>query len=236
MADAWALSRYSFFSLIFFSLPLLYTYLPTISGPSVSLPILEKWGIYYNSTRVSCDYGTVVDGSDSTIMLKPVELSLFYLTAKNLTPVFERLFFLDLQESSNVYFLLLLLFVKALYFSVLTTIYFLKTMNEFYKNNALVCEAQSIQFQAFSKLSKLYSLKIHTSAFHNKCEMLLKFLGSWSICCPQATSICTLPQWAQIALHGLIQFQRQIIRFRHNWENIGENFKSSFQHTQAQLP
>lgn len=94
----------------------------------------------------------------------------------------------------------------------------------------LYVQLNQSNFQAFSKFAKLYSLKIHTSAFHSKCEMRLEFLGSWSICCPQATSICTLPQWAQIALRGLIQFQRQIIRFKHNWENIGENFKSSFQH------
>lgn len=110
---------------------------------------------------------------------------------------------------------------------------FWKQWMNFIRIMVLCVKLNQSNFQAFSNFAKLYSLKIHTSASH-KCEVLLKFLGSWSICCPQATSICTLPQWAQIALHGLIQFQRQIIRFRHNWENIGENFKCSFQHIQAQ--
>lgn len=48
--------------------------------------------------RVSCDYDTVVDGSDSTIMLKPVELSLFYPTAKNRTPLFKRLILFRFTE------------------------------------------------------------------------------------------------------------------------------------------
>lgn len=48
--------------------------------------------------RVSCDYDTVVDGSDSTIMLKPVELSPFYPTAKNRTPLFKRLILFRFTE------------------------------------------------------------------------------------------------------------------------------------------
>lgn len=39
--------------------------------------MLEKGGIHANGTRASCEYDTVLDSSDSTIMLKAVELSLF---------------------------------------------------------------------------------------------------------------------------------------------------------------
>lgn len=71
----------------FFSLSPFCTYLPTISGSADSLSILEKLRIHDNSTRVSCDYDKVV--MSLTVMLKPIELSLFYPTAKNLTPIFK---------------------------------------------------------------------------------------------------------------------------------------------------
>lgn len=89
-------------------------------------------------------------------------------------------------------------------------------------------------FQISSKFAKQHGLKIPTSASHSKCEMLPALLGSWSICCPQATSICLLPQWAHIALCGLIQFQWQIVRFRHYWENMWE-FQKFLQHIPARL-
>lgn len=116
---------------------------------------------------------------------------------------------------------------KHFTFLCLQQSFYLEQWKSFIRIMVLCMMLNQSNFQASSKFAKLYSLKIYTSASHSKCEMLPKFLGSWSICCPQATSICPLPQWAQIALCGLIQFQGQIIRFRHNWENIGGNFRSS---------
>lgn len=90
------LSLYIYF---FYFSSLLGTSLPTLSSPMVSLPILEKGGIHDNCTiRVSREYDTVVDGSDSTIMLKTVELSLFYSAAENLTSIFKRLILFRFTE------------------------------------------------------------------------------------------------------------------------------------------
>lgn len=62
--------------------------------------------------------------------------------------------------------------------------------------------------------------------------MLPEFLGSQSLCCPQATSICPLLQRAHIALCGLIQFQWQIwaLLRKYRWE-----FQKLLQHIPAQL-
>lgn len=80
---------------------------------------------------MSCDYDAVVDGSDSTIMLKTVELSLSFSTAENLTPIFKRLILLRFTEVSQ--YLLL-----AVAFSCQSTLHFCAYNNIFGGNNERV--------------------------------------------------------------------------------------------------
>lgn len=190
--------------------------------------MLEKGGIHYNSTGVSCDYDTVVDGSDSTIMLNTVELSPFLSHSWESDSYFEKINSSQVYRSQPTSTSCCCFFLSKYFtFLCLQQSFYWKQWKSFIRIMVLFMMLNQSNFQASSKFAKLYSLKIHTSASRSKCERLPKFLGSWSICCPQATSICPLPQWAQNALRGLIQFQGQIIRFRHNWENIGGNFESS---------
>lgn len=93
--------------------------------------MLEKGGILDNSTRVSCDYDMVVDGCDSTIMLKTVELSLFYPTAENLTPIFKRLILFRFTEVSQCLLL-------AVAFSCQSTLHFCAYNNLFIGNSERV--------------------------------------------------------------------------------------------------
>lgn len=124
----------------FYLLSLLCTSLPT----TVPLPMLEKGGIHDSGTRMSCECDTVLDGSDSTVMLKRVELSLFYSTAEILTSIFKRLILFRFTEVSQCLLLAVAFSCQSTYISVLTTIFLLGTVKEFYKNNALVSDAQSI--------------------------------------------------------------------------------------------
>lgn len=157
-----------------------------------------------------------------------MELSLFYRTAENLTLIFKRVILFRCTEVSQC-LLFCCCFFLSKHFTFLCSQqpFYLEQGTSFERIMILCMMLDQSNFQVSSKFTKLYSLKIHTSAFHSKCEMLPKFLGSWSICSPQATSICPLPQYAHIPLCGLIQFQGQIIRFRHNWETLSGNFKSS---------
>jgi len=81
--------------------------------------------------RVSCDYDTVVGGSDSTVMLKTVELSLFYPTVENLTPVFKRVILFRLTEANQSLLL-------AVAFSCQSTLHFCAYNNLFIWNSERV--------------------------------------------------------------------------------------------------
>lgn len=94
--------------------------------------MLEKGEIRDNcTTTVSRDYDTVVDGSDSTIMLKAVELSLFYSTAENPTSVFKRLILFRFTEVSQCLLL-------AVAFSCQSTLHFCAYNNLFIGNSERV--------------------------------------------------------------------------------------------------
>lgn len=177
------------------SLSVLY-FSPHHIQPSSLFAHAEKEGIHDNSTRMCCDYDTVVDGSDSTIMLKTVELSLFYPTAENLTPIFQKINSFQVYRSQPMSTSCCCFFLsKHFTFLCLQQSFYWEQRKSFIKVMVLCMMLNQSNFQASSKFAKLCSsLKIHSSATHSKCEMLPKFLGSWSICCPQAASVCPLLQ------------------------------------------